>query len=1421
MGLMPWDVYSQSIFGTGYNQDLYTIDINSFLCECETTIIGNAGMENAGLATCPDGNLFGLNSLLQQYNTSTGLATEILEHPGGLPSLEGIHCYGDSLFYFTQSNAPGMLYTVDAATGVITALGNIGHGIQGELTTHDGKLYGSISWSPATNFMNGIVEIDPADPGNSTVVVTYPNNNGYDGITASPFCHMLFASNLTDGLLYTIHLLDGAVTPVCAVPADLWRVSSMLEHMTSTICENDIDLDCNNSTSTPDPDFSGPTYDCFSEGAAITDEDIRMWYTAEIATMRVQIVGYMPDAPLEILEVTSMNPALDIVGQNTGTVTLVNLGSATATDFKLALRSILYHNLAAPVTAGMRTIDIQFTNNDGESSNVATAYIDVLFNDVLEVDLGADIIMCEGENQVLNAGNPGAEYLWSTGESTPLITVDEEGAYSVTVNDGILCPAFDTVWVEVLPAISVQLNAPEGACDGDIIAVEVSTDAPFPVDIAISVMPGDDIFLEDVLGLASFDLTVAETTTITIEEVTPSEDVCSIFQGEPIVVDFWPTYTQSVVLDVCEGDSLWINGEWIFTDGIYEEVFSSTFQCDSSVTYNISFVPAEEIWISSFTCVLSEAGVTMSWVPNPDGCYFQVYNEVQYIPPDTTLLFLSTCDESSSGSFQEWTTNQFGCDSVIITTVNWIPGDSTFLFEFTCDIQEVGTEIAYLSGAEGCDSIVITEIQWLVPDTTFVTNTSCNLQDTGQFISVIVLPDGCDHVLVNTISYAEADTTYVQLMVCDSVQMDTLITLFQDASGCDSLVITTLSYEPPADTTFLYALSCDSTALGIVQHTFTGIDGCDSIVIRTIAFSQADTTYVSGASCIPTEVGVFETLFTDLLGCDSLVISTIAQGIPDTTELFITTCDPSGQGVFEEWLVSARGCDSLIITTIAFSPQDTTFIYDSTCDPAIAGTFITPYINRFGCDSIVAEIVSLLPSDTAFFYSTTCDSSAAGEFIQVFNNQFGCDSTVIQTISLLPGDQTSLSSTTCRTSEAGIFTTILTNQYGCDSIITETITIIPGDTATLDLRTCDPAQVGTIETIYTGQDGCDSVVIESITLYPLPLLRVQSANDYNGFDISCAGGADGGVVAMAIGTSPITYLWSTNEVDQLITGLPAGVYEVSITDGNGCMADGGITLSEPEVFMIGFEVSEPDCFDQQLGSIRIRPNGGVPPYTYSIDGVLFQAVPEFSGLSEGLYQLTAMDANDCSATEIIAIHVPLEVHVELGENQVITLGDSAILEAIVNLPFDSLASILWTDIDGLDCLNCLTRIVAPIITTAYVVSVTSVDGCAESDSLTVSVNTNQKIYIPNIFSPNGDGINDLLPIIISGSVEEIRAFSIFDRWGNLVFLANHVLPTDTPVAWDGKWNGEMLNPGVYTYKLVVVNSNGEPEVKYGDITLVR
>jgi gliding motility-associated-like protein len=593
------------------------------------------------------------------------------------------------------------------------------------------------------------------------------------------------------------------------------------------------------------------------------------------------------------------------------------------------------------------------------------------------------------------------------------------------------------------------------------------------------------------------------------------------------------------------------------------------------------------------------------------------------------------------------------------------------------------------------------------------------------------------------------------------------------------------------------------------------------VVNSILLLAPVDTSFMNGVSCDSSALGVFQNLLVNHNGCDSLVITTVVQGLPDTTALFTTSCDSSSLGVFEETFQNQFFCDSTVITTITYSAQDSVFISDNTCNPADAGTFVNAYTNIYGCDSIVTTTINLLQENEIHISSTTCNPSEAGVFIQNLVNQYGCDSIVTETVALLQSSETFLFSSTCKAPEAGVFVNNYINQNGCDSIVTMTVSLIPADTTIFSYKTCDSSQVGNIENTFINQDGCDSLVIEETTLFPLPELTLEITSDYNGYAISCAGQSDGSATANVAGSPPFDYLWSTSSTNQSISGLNAGSYAVTITDTNGCTASGEVILSEPGEFSISFIISQPGCFDNQNGSITMEQSGGIEPIRYSIDEINYQSSPVFNQLPGGTYTITAIDANDCETKEIIWINVPLMVNVELGDDMQLFPGDTALLNAIVNVPFDSLASVQWTGLINPDCPTCLSQPVAPIITTTYSVTVTSLDGCMDEDAMTLFLENDYDIYVPNIFSPNGDGVNDVLVISAGNSVEQILEFTVFDRWGNVVYVDDHFEANDVGHAWDGMRKQKKLNHGVFAYKLIVQFSDGTQDVVYGDITLMR
>ncbi|MEO5905418.1 MAG: gliding motility-associated C-terminal domain-containing protein [Saprospiraceae bacterium] len=140
------------------------------------------------------------------------------------------------------------------------------------------------------------------------------------------------------------------------------------------------------------------------------------------------------------------------------------------------------------------------------------------------------------------------------------------------------------------------------------------------------------------------------------------------------------------------------------------------------------------------------------------------------------------------------------------------------------------------------------------------------------------------------------------------------------------------------------------------------------------------------------------------------------------------------------------------------------------------------------------------------------------------------------------------------------------------------------------------------------------------------------------------------------------------------------------------------------------------------------------------------------------------------------------------------------IHAIVNVPFDSLSSINWSSLINPNCPDCLTQPVAPIITTTYSVVVTSHNGCSDEDAMTLFVDQRDDIYVPNVFSPNGDNINDRLLISAGEDVDNISSFIIYDRWGEMVLSANDFSSNDPLYAWDEKLKGRFLNPGVFAYR---------------------
>jgi gliding motility-associated-like protein len=145
----------------------------------------------------------------------------------------------------------------------------------------------------------------------------------------------------------------------------------------------------------------------------------------------------------------------------------------------------------------------------------------------------------------------------------------------------------------------------------------------------------------------------------------------------------------------------------------------------------------------------------------------------------------------------------------------------------------------------------------------------------------------------------------------------------------------------------------------------------------------------------------------------------------------------------------------------------------------------------------------------------------------------------------------------------------------------------------------------------------------------------------------------------------------------------------------------------------------------------------------------------------------------------------------------------------------------WTPAQHLDCINCSQPTANPQFTTDYHVAIQDRYGCKNSGDITVKVICNgQNFFIPNTFSPNGDGINDVFYLRGTG-LFRIKSLSVFNRWGEIVFEKREFPVNDAFSGWDGNYKGKKAKPDVYVYQIEIICSNGEV-IKYsGNIALIQ
>ncbi len=363
--------------------------------------------------------------------------------------------------------------------------------------------------------------------------------------------------------------------------------------------------------------------------------------------------------------------------------------------------------------------------------------------------------------------------------------------------------------------------------------------------------------------------------------------------------------------------------------------------------------------------------------------------------------------------------------------------------------------------------------------------------------------------------------------------------------------------------------------------------------------------------------------------------------------------------------------------------------------------------------------------------------------------------------------------------------------------------------------------------------GCsaqDSVRVEADTISPTALItQIGSADCLDSTVILSASGSDiGPDFKLEWSTTTGTILNGEKQLEAEV--LAGDTYALIITNQeNGCSSTSVITIpyqiNQPTGFI---RAEQPTCFEGKDGRILIDSIlGGSPPYFLSINNgpfVLNQLT--YSNLKAGEYTIHVQDSKGCEWSETLILEQPEGLIVTLGENEEIFLGESIELVAQVNKPDFELVRIEWRYPEGKICTDSIYRpcrvvVDTPLENKTYWVIVEDSSGCVADAFVQINVRKDRELFVPNVFSPNGDGMNDVFFISAGSDVSKINKFQVFTRWGELVYSLENFQPNDKRIGWDGRHNGQFLNPGVYVYLLEIEYIDGNSEIIYGDITLRR
>jgi gliding motility-associated-like protein len=379
--------------------------------------------------------------------------------------------------------------------------------------------------------------------------------------------------------------------------------------------------------------------------------------------------------------------------------------------------------------------------------------------------------------------------------------------------------------------------------------------------------------------------------------------------------------------------------------------------------------------------------------------------------------------------------------------------------------------------------------------------------------------------------------------------------------------------------------------------------------------------------------------------------------------------------------------------------------------------------------------------------------------------------------------------------------------------------------------------IGSYDVEITDANGC--TLNQSLFLSGPSKLQLF-VDSLNSKDVSCFAGEDGRIALNYNAGDPINpvgmnaFDWSLgigNASSGTAEGLKSGTYRVTLTDSKGCQDSLSITINEPMPVEADIEITQSAlCYgDPSVLTVQSVTGGngsGLRDYQYMVSGsTLIYSADQTALVFDGLYEITVTDKKGCSYIESIQVIGPDSLSIAFNPSIIsLLLGEeNTILDPLIfsKLP---IISYQWTPSEGLSSSTVKNPKVALIEDKLFELTIQDANGCTAEASVQVRVDKSKKLFLPNVFSPNNDGVNDEFILYGCTGIKNVNKFLLFDRWGDLLLSKEEFNTPDCYhglLLWDGKLDNKSMQEGSYIYAIEVTFLDDVTLLFKGEVVLMQ